>query len=81
MKQPDIRQHVHSSELVLGGPVSFNMIATTAKFRNENPKLYASFLSALQEATDFINADKARRRRNLPQAVGRQDARRRRSSS
>jgi NitT/TauT family transport system substrate-binding protein len=48
-----------SSEDVLGGPVSFNVIATTAKFREENPKLYKSFLAALQDATDFINKDKA----------------------
>src|SRR5215207_5331394 len=34
------------------------MVATTAKFREENPKLYGSFLAALQEATDFINKDK-----------------------
>jgi NitT/TauT family transport system substrate-binding protein len=56
-KQPGIRQ-IFTSEEVLGGPVSFNVIATTAKFREENPKLYASFLAALQEATDFINKDK-----------------------
>jgi NitT/TauT family transport system substrate-binding protein len=57
-KQPGIRQ-MFTSEEVLGGPVSFNIIATTAKFREENPKLYRSFLAALQEATDFINKDKA----------------------
>jgi NitT/TauT family transport system substrate-binding protein len=57
-KQPGIRQ-MFTSEEVLGGPVSFNVIATTAKFREENPKLYKSFLTALQEATDFINKDKA----------------------
>ena len=34
------------------------MIAATSKFRSENPKLYAAFLAALKEATDFINADK-----------------------
>jgi NitT/TauT family transport system substrate-binding protein len=56
-KQPGIRQ-MFTSEEVLGGPVSFNVIATTAKFREENPKLYQSFLTALQEATDFINKDK-----------------------
>jgi NitT/TauT family transport system substrate-binding protein len=41
-------------------PLSFNVISTTSKFRSENPKLYAAFLSALKEATDFINADKKR---------------------
>lgn len=58
LKQPGIRQ-MFSSEDVLGGPVSFNVIATTAKFRDENPKLYKAFLAALEEATDFINKDKA----------------------
>src|SRR4051812_12253744 len=53
-----IRQ-MFTSEEVLGGPVSFNVVATTGKFREENPKLYKSFLTALQEATDFINKDKA----------------------
>jgi NitT/TauT family transport system substrate-binding protein len=57
-KQPGIRQ-MFTSEEVLGGPVSFNVIATTAKFREENPKLYGSFLTALREATDFINKDKS----------------------
>ena len=35
-----------------------NVIATTAKFRNDNPKLYNAFIAALQEATDFVNRDK-----------------------
>jgi NitT/TauT family transport system substrate-binding protein len=36
------------------------VIATTSKFRADNPKLYAAFRAALQEATDFINKDKKR---------------------
>ena len=43
---------------VLGGPISFNVVAATSKFYNENPKLYAVFMQSLQEATDFINKDK-----------------------
>jgi NitT/TauT family transport system substrate-binding protein len=58
LKQPGIRQML-SSEDVLGGPVSFNVIATTAKFRDENPKLYKAFLAALEEATQSINKDNA----------------------
>ena len=42
------------------GRLSFNVIATTAKFRAQNPKLYEAFLAALKEATDFINEDKRR---------------------
>jgi len=43
---------------VLGGPISFNVVATTSKFYNENPKLYAVFMKSLEEATEFINKDK-----------------------
>jgi len=57
LKTPGIRTMMTSTD-ILGGPFSFNLIATTSKFRSENPKLYAAFLSALGEATDKINADK-----------------------
>jgi NitT/TauT family transport system substrate-binding protein len=57
MKNPNIRRILTSTEL-FDEPLSFNVIAATSKFRSENPKLYAAFLAALKEATDFINADK-----------------------
>ena len=57
MKNPNIRRILTSTEL-FDEPLSFNVIAATSKFRTENPKLYAAFLAALKEATDFINADK-----------------------
>ena len=47
----------HPTE-ILGGQSSFNVMAATAKFRADNPKLYAAFLNALEEATNRINADK-----------------------
>lgn len=59
MKNPNIRRILTSTEL-FDEPLSFNVIATTSKFRRDNPKLYAAFLAALKEATDFINADKRR---------------------
>src|SRR5712691_2179908 len=59
MKNPNIRRILTSTELFDGG-LSFNVIAATAKFRRDNPKLYGAFLAALKEATDFINADKKR---------------------
>jgi len=43
---------------VLGGPATFTVVWTTAKFRNENPKLYDAFVKALDEATAEINRDK-----------------------
>ncbi len=59
MKDPSIRRILTSTEL-FDEPLSFNIIATTSKFREQNPKLYRAFLAALKEATDFINADKRR---------------------
>jgi NitT/TauT family transport system substrate-binding protein len=57
LKESGIKR-ITSSVEILGGPSSFNVIATTAKFRNDNPKLYGAFLAALEEATDFVNKDK-----------------------
>jgi len=48
---------VFSSYDVLGGPATFNVIAATTKFRDENPKSYKAFLDAFKEATDWINAN------------------------
>jgi len=59
MKNPNIRRILTSTDL-FEEPLSFNLIATTSKFRRDNPKLYGAFLAALKEATDFINADKRR---------------------
>jgi NitT/TauT family transport system substrate-binding protein len=57
MKEAGIKR-ISSSVEILGGPSSFNVIAATAKFRSDNPKLYGAFLAALEEATAFVNADK-----------------------
>jgi NitT/TauT family transport system substrate-binding protein len=57
LKNPNIHRILTSTEL-FDEPLSFNVIATTSKFRAENAKLYAAFLAALKDATDFINADK-----------------------
>jgi NitT/TauT family transport system substrate-binding protein len=43
---------------VLGGPATFNVVWTTAKFHDENPKVYAAFVAALDEATAQINGNK-----------------------
>ena len=55
--KPGIRKVITSTE-ILGGPMSFNVLATTGKFYNENPKLVRAFMDALQDATDFINRDR-----------------------
>lgn len=51
---------VLSSYDILGGPATFNVLYTTQKFHDENPKTYKAFYAALAEAARFIRADKAR---------------------
>jgi len=41
---------------VLGGPSSATVLYATAKFRQDNPKLYHAFLAALDEAAKFVTA-------------------------
>jgi len=43
---------------VLGGPATFNVIWTTTKFKDENPKIYDAFVKALDDAIAEINRDK-----------------------
>ena len=57
LERPGIHK-VFSSYDVLGGPATFNVVWTTAKFHDENPKVYAAFVAALDEATALINGDK-----------------------
>jgi NitT/TauT family transport system substrate-binding protein len=57
LDKPGITRVLNSTD-VLGGPISFNVVAATSKFYKENPKLYAVFVKSLQDATDFINKDK-----------------------
>lgn len=57
MKNPGIHRILTSTDLFTEG-LSFNVLATTGKFRTANPKLYAAFHAALKEATGFINKDK-----------------------
>ena len=57
LKAQGIRTILKSDD-VLGGPASFTLTWTTAKFRDANPKTYRAFLSALSDAIDLINGDK-----------------------
>ncbi|HEY1438695.1 MAG TPA: ABC transporter substrate-binding protein [Casimicrobiaceae bacterium] len=56
LKNPAIHTVLNSYE-VLGGPSTFNVVWTTSKFKNDNPKLYDAFVKALDEATALINRD------------------------
>ena len=49
---------VISSYDILGGPATFNVVWSTKKFHDQNPKAYPAFVAAFQEATDSINKDK-----------------------
>lgn len=54
LRQPGVRTILNSYE-VWGGPQTFVLAWTSAKFRADNPRTYAAFLAALREATQFIN--------------------------
>ena len=56
-KAADVRTILTTNE-VMGGPSTFTMLYTRAKFHDDNPKAYAAFLKALQEALAFIVTDK-----------------------
>lgn len=57
------KKEVHkvlSSYDILGGPATFNVLYTTQKFHDENPKTYKAFYSALLEASQFIQKNKGK---------------------
>jgi NitT/TauT family transport system substrate-binding protein len=56
LKNPAVHTVLNSYD-VLGGASTFNVVWTTSKFKNENPKLYDAFVKALDEATALINRD------------------------
>jgi sulfonate transport system substrate-binding protein len=57
LENPKVHQ-VLSSYDVLGGPSTFNVIWTTAKFKRNNPKVYRAFFNAFKEAIRIIDQDK-----------------------
>lgn len=59
----DANKAIHkviSSYDILGGPATFNVLYTTQKFHDENPKTYKAFYAALVEAAQIVKADKAK---------------------
>jgi NitT/TauT family transport system substrate-binding protein len=59
----DANKAIHkviSSYDILGGPATFNVLYTTQKFHDENPKTYKAFYAALVEAARIVKADKAK---------------------
>jgi NitT/TauT family transport system substrate-binding protein len=57
LENPKVHK-VLSSYDVLGGQATFNVLYTTEKFHDENPKTYKAFYDALAEAEHIIKADK-----------------------
>lgn len=57
MKTKGVRT-IQNSDDVMGGSTTFTMVSTTTAFHDKNPKIYAAFVAALQEAQDMIKADK-----------------------
>jgi NitT/TauT family transport system substrate-binding protein len=55
--RPGIRTILSNYE-ILGGPATFNVVWSTARFRDANPRTYAAFVAAFEEATATINRDK-----------------------
>jgi NitT/TauT family transport system substrate-binding protein len=56
LAHPNIHRVLNSYE-VLGGPATFNVVWASSKFHDENPKVYAAFAKALNEAQAIINKD------------------------
>src|SRR5476649_2903662 len=57
LENPNVHK-VLSSYDVLGGQAPFNVLYTTQKFHDENPKTYKAFYDALAEASQISKADK-----------------------
>lgn len=57
LEHPGIHK-ILSSYDVLGGQATFNLLYTTQKFHDQNPKTYRAFYDALAEAANIIKADK-----------------------
>jgi len=58
LENPKVHKVISSYD-ILGGPATFNVLYTTEKFHDENPKTYKAFYEALVEAAQIIKADKA----------------------
>jgi NitT/TauT family transport system substrate-binding protein len=56
-KDPRIRTIMLSDD-VMGGSTTFTMVSTTAKFHDQNPKVFTAVLKAIDEANQLIAADK-----------------------
>jgi NitT/TauT family transport system substrate-binding protein len=56
-RDPQIRT-ILTSDDVMGGSTTFTMLATTRRFKEENPSAYVAVLRALAEANELIVSDR-----------------------
>lgn len=56
LENPDVRKLLSSYD-VLGGPGTMNVLYTTEKFHDQNPKTYRAFYRALEEAEAFVKSN------------------------
>jgi NitT/TauT family transport system substrate-binding protein len=59
LNYPGVRKLVDSTE-ILGSPATINLVFTTTKFHDQNPKTYAAVIAAIKEAVAWIPANKQR---------------------
>lgn len=57
LEQANIHTVLSSFDVL--GPHTFTVAWTSARFRKDNPELYAAFLDAMKEATSIVTADPA----------------------
>jgi NitT/TauT family transport system substrate-binding protein len=69
LKDPAVRTIMTTSD-VMGGATTFTMISTTAKFHDQNPKVYGAFVGALGEAMEMIRTDKTAAAQVLLDSMG-----------
>jgi NitT/TauT family transport system substrate-binding protein len=58
LKDSRVRTVLNTDD-IMGGATTFTMLSTTARFREQNPAVYAAVLAALDEANAFIRNDPA----------------------
>jgi NitT/TauT family transport system substrate-binding protein len=69
LKDPAVRTIMTTTD-VMGGATTFTMISTTAKFHDQNPKVYAAFVSALNQAMEMIRNDRTTAAAVLLESMG-----------
>jgi NitT/TauT family transport system substrate-binding protein len=59
LEKPGIRTILNSFD-IMDGPHTFTVAWTSARFREKNPALYKALVTALKEATEIVDKDRAK---------------------